>query len=117
MAGEPREEYRIGGKAGIVLNAPINDTIKTTNPTVGIAAALIVTVPLPGRFFIVIANDSAGAQDIFVSEASYVAISGVDKGKRIPAGQERAFMYGQSIFLFAIASAGGAVVNVLEASA
>lgn len=113
---QARETYKIGMNSGVLMAGPLNDTLRTTNPTVATTAALLLTTNLQGRMFLVIANRSGGGQTIFIAEFSYVAISGVDRGKPIPDGEERAFMYGQDIFLFAIADAAGANTNVMEAA-
>ena len=111
-----RETYNVGMNSGVLMSAPLNDTLLVSNPIVGPIAALLLTTNLQGRMFLVIANDSSGNRTIYISDRSYVATSGPDKGKEIPAGQERAFAFGQDIFLFAIADGPGAVTNVLEAS-
>ncbi len=111
----PRERYRVGPGTGVQMLAPLNDTVRTSNPTVGTSAALLLTTNLPGRFLIVILNSSP-SRTIFVSEASYVAISGADRGMPIEPRQEKAFAYGEDIILFAISEVSSALTNVVEVS-
>lgn len=98
-----------------MLLAPLNDVTRTSNVTVGLTAALLLTTQLPGRFLIIIENTTNGTS-IFISEASYVSDTGADRGKRIRAGEEKAFAYGEDIILFAIADNNPASVNVVEAA-
>ena len=115
MAALARERYHVGMNSAVVMAAPLNDVVKTSNPTVGTSAALLLTTQLPGRFLIVILN-SSNNRTIYISEASYVAISGAGRGMPIEPGQEKAFSYGEDIILFAIADTSSALTNVVEAA-